>query len=86
MPFLFCLCVAFAPVAAVIVVNYVFFRRSVYDTDDDSILDRLANRPIALLAWTLGVISAMIRVTGIAALDALLVSGVSYYAMSRLYQ
>jgi len=90
--FLFYLSVAFAPVAAVIAVDYTFVRRNAYDTRGGSLLERYTLRPVSLLAWMLGVTTAVlgsinvVRVTGIAALDALIVSGVTYYTMSRVCQ
>jgi cytosine permease len=90
--FLFYLSVAFAPVAAVIAVDYTFLRRHAYDARGGSLLERYTLRPVSLLAWMLGVTTAVlgsinvVRVTGIAALDALIVSGITYYTMSRVCQ
>jgi len=90
--FLFYLSVAFAPIAAVIAVDYAFLRRSVYDANGDSVLESPVFRPVSLLAWTLGVACAVLgtfnvmSVTGIAVLDAVMISAVSYYAISHLRQ
>lgn len=93
--FLFCLSIAFAPVAGVVVVDYALLRRGAYVYDssssshDSAAADRSAARPTALLAWMSGATvaalssSGFVRLTGVAALDALVASAASYYAMSR---
>jgi cytosine permease len=86
--FLFYLSIAFAPVAGVITVDYIFVRRNTYE--NSVVADRrLAFRPLALLSWVTGAVSAVLSsnkvmsMTGIAALDALIVSAVSYHVMCR---
>jgi cytosine permease len=85
--FLFYLAIVFVPVAGVIAVDHFFARRSAYFEDL-----RTAERnvsPMALVAWAAGSVVALlgaesiITVTGIAALDAALVSALSYAVLSR---
>ena len=85
--FLFYIAIVFVPVAGVIAVDHFFARRSAYFEDL-----RTAERnvsPMALVAWAAGSVVALlgaesiITVTGIAALDAALVSALSYAVLSR---
>ena len=85
--FLFYLAIVFVPVAGVIAVDYFYARRSAYHEKL-----RTAERSvswIALIAWTAGAIVALlgsqsiIRLSGIAALDAMLVSALAYAILSR---
>jgi len=85
--FLFYLAIVFVPVAGVIAVDHFFARRAAYFEDL-----RTAERsvsPMALVAWAAGSIvallgaEAVIELTGIAALDAMLVSALSYAILSR---
>ena len=85
--FLFYLAIVFVPVAGVIAVDHFFARPSAYFED------RLAAErnvsPMALVAWAAGSIVALlgaeevIRLSGVAAIDAMLVSAVSYAILSR---
>lgn len=86
--FLFYLSIVFVPVAGVIAVDYIWVRREAYHSNWQA-----AGRnyvPLALLAWGLGAMIALlgaenvIKVTGIAALDAMLVSALAYGVMGRL--
>jgi cytosine permease len=86
--FLFYLAIVFAPVAGVIAVDYILLRRDAYHGE------RLAAErdilPLALLAWLAGAIvallgsEALLRITGIAALDAILVAAAAHYSLSRI--
>ncbi len=85
--FLFYLAIVFVPVAGVIAVDHFFARRTAYFEHL-----RTAERkfsPMALIAWAMGSIvallgaEAVIELTGIAALDAMLVSALSYAILSR---
>jgi len=85
--FLFYLAIVFVPVAGVIAVDHFFARPSAYFEGL-----RTAERnvsPMALIAWAAGSVvallgaEAVIELTGIAALDAMLVSALSYAILSR---
>ncbi len=86
--FLFYLAIVFVPVAGVIAVDYLLLRRTAYHGDLD-----LAGRslsPAALAAWAAGAVVALLgslealRLSGIAALDAMLVSAIAYGLLGRL--
>ena len=86
--FLFYLAIVFVPVAGVIAVDYLLLRRTAYHGDLD-----LAGRslsPAALAAWAAGAVVALLgslealRLSGIAALDAMLVSAMAYGLLGRL--
>lgn len=85
--FLFYLAIVFVPVAGVIAVDYLFVRRSAYHENLHAAERALS--PMALIAWALGAVVALlgaegvITVSGIAALDAMLVSAVAYAVLSR---
>lgn len=85
--FLFYLAIVFVPVAGVIVVDHFFARSKAYFENLRS-AERLVS-PMALLAWAAGSIVALlgaesvITLTGIAALDAMFVSALSYAILSR---
>ncbi len=85
--FLFYLAIVFVPVAGVIAVDYFFARRAAYHEHLRTAERRVS--PTALLAWAAGAAvallgaEAIISLTGIAALDAMLVSAVSYFILSR---
>ena len=85
--FLFYLAIVFVPVAGVIAVDYIFVRRTAYHEDLASAERKIS--PMALAAWTLGALVALlgaesiIRLSGIAALDAMLVSALAYAILSR---
>ena len=85
--FLFYLAIVFVPVAGVIAVDYFLARRSAYHEKL-----RAAERSvswIALISWAAGAIVALlgsesiIRLSGIAALDAMFVSALAYAILSR---
>ena len=85
--FLFYLAIVFVPVAGVIAVDHFFARRAAY-FEDLQVAQRKVS-PMALLAWAAGSIvallgaEAVIELTGIAALDAMVVSALSYAILSR---
>lgn len=85
--FLFYLAIVFVPVAGVIAVDYFLARRSAYH-EDLQIAERSVS-PMALLSWAAGAVVALmgaesfIRLSGIAALDAMLVSALAYGILSR---
>lgn len=85
--FLFYLAIVFVPVAGVIAVDHFFARRSAYFEHLESAQRRIS--PMALLAWAAGSVVALlgaeelIRLTGIAALDAMVVSALTYAILSR---
>ena len=85
--FLFYLAIVFVPVAGVIAVDHFFARPSAY-FDDLAAAERTVS-PTALAAWAAGSVVALlgaeevIRLSGVAAIDAMLVSAVSYAILSR---
>jgi cytosine permease len=85
--FLFYLAIVFVPVAGVIAVDHFFARSSAYFEHLEAAERRFS--PMALIAWAAGSIVALlgaesiIELTGIAALDAMFVSALSYAALSR---
>ena len=85
--FLFYLAIVFVPVAGVIAVDHFFCRPSAYFEDLHAAERNLS--PMALVAWAAGSIVALlgaeqvIRLTGVAAVDAMAVSAVSYAILSR---
>jgi cytosine permease len=85
--FLFYLSVIFVPVAGVIFVDYLIVRRSAYHENREAMEKNL--RPVAVLAWATGAIFAFAgsrgwySLSGIAAIDAMLVSGTVYFLLSR---
>ena len=85
--FLFYLAIIFVPVAGVIAVDYLFARRAAFHEQLESAQRDLS--PMALAAWAAGAAVALLgsvgllRVSGIAALDAMLVSGIAYGILSR---
>jgi cytosine permease len=84
--FLFYLSIVFVPVASVIVIDFFWLRRSDYLTGDGA---TRGLEPPALIAWAMGAAMALagsaglVRLTGVAALDALLVAGVLYTVLRR---
>jgi len=85
--FLFYLAIVFVPVVGVIAVDYFLARRAAYHE-----CLRTAERnvsPMALIAWAAGASVALlgaggfVRLSGIAALDAMAVSAISYAILSR---
>ena len=90
--FLFYLAIVFVPVAGVIIVDYLFVRRAAYHQSDSSSVAALGARRLsssALAAWGLGAAVALlgsesvIMLSGIAAIDAMLVSAAAYTLLSR---
>ncbi|MXW72611.1 MAG: cytosine permease [Gammaproteobacteria bacterium] len=85
--FLFYLAIVFVPVAGVIAVDHFFARPSAYFQDLYATERKVS--PMALAAWAAGSIVALlgaeevIRITGVAAIDAMLVSATSYAILSR---
>jgi cytosine permease len=82
--FLFYLSIVFVPVASVILMDFFWLRRRDY-LEGDVAASRL--EPRALAAWAVGAVVALlgsmdlIRLTGIAAIDALLVTALAYGAL-----
>ena len=85
--FLFYLAIVFVPVAGVIAVDHFFARPSAYF--GDLVAAERTVSPMALAAWAAGSVVAllgaeeMIRLTGVAALDAMLISAIGYAILSR---
>ena len=85
--FLFYLAIVFVPVAGVIAIDHFFARRDAYFENLRSAERNVS--PMALIAWAAGSVVALlgaesvIELTGIAALDAMLVSALSYVILSR---
>ncbi|MEO1244304.1 MAG: cytosine permease [Pseudomonadota bacterium] len=86
--FLFYLAIVFVPVAGVIAVDYLFVRRAAYH-DERTVLSSQW-RPYAIAAWALGACVALLgaegvlRLSGFAALDAMLVAAGAYWIAARL--
>ena len=84
--FLFYLSIVFVPVASIIVIDFLWLRRSDYLSGDGTARHI---EPAALVAWAVGAgvalsgSAGLVRLTGIAALDALLATGL-LYAVLRL--
>ncbi len=85
--FLFYLAIVFVPVAGVIAVDYVVVRRSAYHADRVAL-----QRPIsvlAMVAWAAGALVALlgaegfVSLSGIAAVDAMLVAATVYLALTK---
>jgi cytosine permease len=85
--FLFYLAIVFVPVAGVIAVDHFFARPSAYF--ENLLTAERSVSPMALVAWAAGSAVALlgaesvIELTGIAALDAMFVSALSYAILSR---
>lgn len=85
--FLFYLAIVFAPVAGVIGVDYMLLRRDAYH--DGRLQSERSILPLALLAWLAGAVVALLgsegllRISGIAALDAILVAAAAHFLLSR---
>jgi cytosine permease len=85
--FLFYLAVVFVPVSGVIAVDYLSLRREAYHELREVMEASL--RKSAVIAWALGACVALvgswgwIALSGIAAIDAMLVAAFSYYLFSR---
>jgi len=83
--FLFYLSIVFVPVASVIVIDYFWLRRADYLEGDGT---ARPVEPVALAAWAVGAgvalagSAGLMRLTGVAALDALLVTALLYLVLS----
>ncbi len=86
--FLFYLAIVFVPVAGLIAVDYLLVRRSAYHDQREACETNL--RTSALVAWALGACIALagswewVTLSGIAAIDAMLVAALSYYLLARI--
>ena len=86
--FLFYLAVVFVPVSGVIAVDYLLLRREAYHERREAM--EVALRKSAVAAWALGACIALmgswewVSLSGIAAIDAMLVAAASYYLFSRV--
>lgn len=86
--FLFYLAIVFVPVSGVIAVDYLFLRRPAYHDQRLQLQEEV--RPGAVISWALGAVIALsgslgwISLSGIAAVDAMLVAGLSYYFLSKI--
>lgn len=86
MTFLFYLSIIFVPVAGVVSVDYLFLRRDSYHGNSVGSLERL--RPDAMISWALGACVSLLgshdlfRLSGIAAVDAMLVSAFAYILLT----
>jgi cytosine permease len=86
--FLFYLSIVFVPVSGVIAVDYLVLRKRAYH--EDRIALEVPVRPLAVGAWVFGALIALVAswdwvtLSGIAAIDAMLVSALSYYLLARL--
>jgi len=90
--FLFYLSIVFVPVASIIVIDFFWLRRSDYLVGDGQ---SRGIEPTALGAWAVGAgiallgSAGLLRLTGVAALDALLVTALLYAILrwrSRSYR
>ena len=85
--FLFYLAIVFVPVAGVIAIDYLFFRREAYHGDRP--LEPPELRPGAVAAWALGAVVSLagsfgwFTLTGIAAIDAMLVAAALYLIIHK---
>lgn len=86
--FLFYLAIVFVPVAGVIAVDYLVVRRAAYHEEREAL--QRAFSPLAIAAWTAGAMMALLGsqglflLTGIAAIDAMLVSALLYLIFAKL--
>lgn len=86
--FLFYLSIVFAPVAGVIIVDYLLLRRDAYHEGRIALKQDVLVP--AILAWIIGAAVALLgsegvlTVSGIAALDAVVVAALAHFAFSRL--
>jgi cytosine permease len=86
--FLFYLAVVFVPVTGVIAVDYLLLRREAYHERREAM--EVVLRKSAVAAWALGACIALmgswewVSLSGIAAIDAMLVAAASYYLFSRV--
>jgi cytosine permease len=85
--FLFYLSIVFVPVAGVIAVDYLVLRRSAYHEHRQELEESL--RSPAIAAWALGATIALmgtwgwLSISGIAAVDAMLVAALAYWLLAR---
>ena len=84
--FLFYLAIVFVPVSGVIAVDYLLLRRSAYHQEREYLEASL--RPYAVFSWGLGACVALLgswgwfSLTGIAAVDAMVVAAFAYYVIA----
>ena len=85
--FLFYLAIVFVPVAGVIAADYVVVRRSAYHADRVALQRPFA--PLAITAWAAGALVALlgaegfVSLSGIAAVDAMVVAATVYLALMK---
>ena len=85
--FLFYLAIVFVPVAGVIAADYVVVRRSAYHADRVALQRPFA--PLAITAWAAGALAALlgaegfVSLSGIAAVDAMVVAATVYLALMK---
>ena len=85
--FLFYLSIIFVPVAGVITVDYFFLRRVAYH--EQRLVMQKTFRADAVISWTLGAVVALVgsfgwfSLTSIAAIDAMLISAIAYFLLTR---
>jgi len=78
----------FVPVTGVMAVDYLLLRKSAYH--ENRIAQEKSVRPLAVGAWLFGAFVALVaswewvELSGIAAVDAMLVAALSYYVLARL--
>jgi cytosine permease len=83
--FLFYLSIVFVPVASILIIDFFLLRPAAYSIQGIRAIRTMEGG--ALLAWALGAVVAVLgsagflRLTGIAAVDALLASGVAFLAL-----
>tara|TARA_R110001592_G_scaffold363393_2_gene687357 strand:+ start:10750 stop:12018 length:1269 start_codon:yes stop_codon:yes gene_type:complete len=86
--FLFYLAIVFVPVSGVIAVDYLILRRSAYHSE--RITRQESFRPDAVFSWALGACVSLvgswgwISLSGIAAIDAMLVAALAYFLLARI--
>ena len=86
--FLFYLAIVFVPVAGVVAVDYLFTRRSAYHEEREARQEDL--RLTALGSWVAGAVVALlgaegiVTLSGVAALDAMIVAALTYAIASRI--
>lgn len=84
--FLFYLAIVFVPVSGVIAVDYLLLRRPAYHQQRQA--QEVSLRPHAVFSWALGASVSLVgswgwlSLSGIAAVDAMLVAAVSYYLLT----
>lgn len=88
--FLFYLAIVFVPVAGVITIDYLFIRRAAYHERRLEMSRPYA--PLAITAWAVGAVvallgsEAVLTLSGIAAVDAMVVSALVYVILARWHE